>query len=64
MKTLSLNQMEGIVAGDGNWGDWVCGGVGAGAAVAVVLKVAIGPIGTAVSVGCGIYGLGRVADWW
>ena len=64
MKTLSLNQMEAIVAGKGNWADWVCGGAGVAGAVAVVLKVAIGPIGTAVGVGCGIYGLGRVADWW
>ena len=64
MKTLELNQMAFTKAGGGNWGDWVCAGVGVGGVIALALKVTIGPIGVAVGVGCALYGLGRVADWW
>jgi hypothetical protein len=39
-------------------------GVGVGGVIALALKVTIGPIGVAVGVGCALYGLGRVADWW
>jgi hypothetical protein len=65
MKTLELNQMALTKGGGGNWGDWVCGGVGVGAIfVSTVLKCALGPMGAAISTGCAIYGVGRLADWW
>ena len=64
MKTLTINQMEETIGGGGNWGDWVCGGATVAGAGLMLLKVAIGPIGTAVTVGCAVYGIGRLADWW
>lgn len=54
MKKLDLASIEKISGGDGNWGDWVCGGIGVGTAIATVAKVALGPVGTAVGIGCAV----------
>lgn len=60
MKRLSIESLEQINAG--GWrdvADGVCAGVGLGGAIALLVKVATGPVGGAVTVGCGIYGAGR-----
>ncbi|AEI50561.1 hypothetical protein [Runella slithyformis] len=60
MKTLSIQSLENINAG--GWrdvADGVCTGVGLGGAVAIVFKIATGPVGGAVTVACGVYGAGR-----
>lgn len=64
MKKLSVNELEIIIGGKTTALDIVCGGVGATAAALTIARIALGPIGTGVTIGCAAYGLGRVLDWW
>lgn len=63
MKKLSLNELELIYGGNAAL-DIVCGGAGATAAALTIARIALGPIGTGITIGCAGYGLGRVLDWW
>lgn len=69
MTRLSHQKMESVCASGSNLLDWVCGGVGTvgllrGVATMAGRSIALGPAGTAISVGCGVYGVGKLFDWW
>ncbi len=65
MKKLSLDQLEVIQGGGAKEVvDIFCGGANAAGVVLYFAKVAMGPVGIGINVACGVYGAGRVLDWW
>jgi hypothetical protein len=69
MKKLNTGRMEDISGGKSEALDYLCGGVGTvslirGIATLAGASVALGPVGTVVGVGCGVYGLGKLFDLW
>jgi len=69
MKKLDICRMEEISGGKSEALDFFCGGVGTvnlvrGIATLAGASVALGPVGTVVGVGCGVYGLGKLFSWW
>ena len=69
MKKLPIIKMECVSGGSSEALDWICGGVSVGrvgvwAVAQLGLRIALGPVGAAVSAGCAVYNVGKLVDWW